>query len=165
MITQLTNSSTGHASPESRATCPICGPAETRRFGESRGYPIVRCSDCGLLYVKTRPAEAAVQQYFRDEYIANEEFAETEMVSYRDGSLAREAHLVQAWKPAGGRLLDIGAASGTFLRQFADAPRWRVEGVEPSHVARRYAKQHFGLELRAGLLHDQHFADNTFDVV
>ncbi len=46
--------------------CPICGAGEFRPYAEENGWPLVRCADCGVLYVTPRPdpaATAAAHEY------------------------------------------------------------------------------------------------------
>ncbi|MFQ5648500.1 MAG: class I SAM-dependent methyltransferase [bacterium] len=64
---------------------------------------------------------------------------------------------------AGGRLLDIGSGSGRRLR-LMQALGWQVQGIEvdPAAVARSRAA---GLEVSAGRLGEQNFADEVFDAI
>ena len=118
-----------------------------------------------MLRVAERPGEDEVSDFYRDEYISHEDRAEEEMISYREGSLQREAARLRKLVPGGGRLLDIGAATGSFLSQFSGCDEWKVEGVEPSGFAVEYARKRFGLQIHPGFLDDQGFSDETFDVV
>ena len=145
--------------------CPVCGPHSSQPFGISNDLNIVRCGGCSMLRVSERPSEEDVADFYRDEYISHEDRAEEEMISYREGSLQREARRLRRLVPRGGRLLDIGAATGSFLSQFNGHADWKVKGVEPSGFAVEYARQRFGLQIHHGFLGDQSFADETFDVV
>jgi len=62
------------------------------------------------------------------------------------------------------RLLDVGAGAGLFLASARDAG-WQVEGVEIAEYGPIYARQHFGLEVVHGTIHDAGFLDEHFDVV
>lgn len=145
--------------------CPVCGPHSSQPFGVSNDLAIVRCDGCSMLRVAERPSEEDVSDFYRDEYISHEDRAEEEMIGYREGSLRREAARLRKFFPSGGRLLDIGAATGSFLSQFSGHDQWNVEGVEPSGFAVEYARKRFGLNIHHGFLDDQSFADETFDVV
>jgi SAM-dependent methyltransferase len=145
--------------------CPVCGPKSSQLFGVSNELQIVRCDGCSMLRVSERPSVEDVSDFYRDEYISHTERAEAEMISYREGSLRREANRLRRFVPEGGRLLDIGAATGSFLSQFSGHTDWTVEGVEPSAFAVEYARKRFGLKIHHGFLGDQSFDDESFDVV
>ena len=145
--------------------CAICGPARYEPFGVSNGIRIVQCKGCGLYHVEERASESAVADFYRDDYISDQHRAEVQMISHRKSSLRRESRRLRNMFPDGAQLLDIGAASGTFLRQFEGVPNWQVEGVEPSDYAVRFARDRFGLTIHHGFLHEQRFNDASFDVV
>lgn len=144
--------------------CPICGPGSARLFIQSNGKDVLRC-DCALLFSSPRPSNGDIRAHFENEYIAGEQRVEVDFVSLREHTLRAESQIVKALNPRGGRLLDIGAASGAFLRCFASDKHWSAEGVEPSHVAARYAKDRVGVNVHRGFLQDQGFPDDSFNVV
>lgn len=63
----------------------------------------------------------------------------------------------------GGRLLDVGCGSGSFLR-FARDLGWDVEGIDPDPSAVQAAKAS-GLKVRAGDLRQLAFQEESFDAV
>ncbi|MEZ6061040.1 MAG: class I SAM-dependent methyltransferase [Planctomycetaceae bacterium] len=145
--------------------CPICGPANRIPFTECSGFPIVRCCGCRLLFVGEAAPVEQTQDFFRSEHITDEGSTQQHYVDWRKDSLAREAAIIRRMYPDGGRLLDVGAASGFFLHQFQNQPSWEVTGVEPSCVSTAFARKHFGLRIHNGYLHDAAYSDETFDVV
>ncbi|MCA9051698.1 MAG: class I SAM-dependent methyltransferase [Planctomycetaceae bacterium] len=141
------------------------GENRQRVLFRSNGYPIVRCCDCGLVFVgEAEPAETT-REFFRSEHITDRELTELHYVEWRRESLVREAELIRRLRPSGGRLLDVGAASGMFVRQFEGDARWSAEGVEPSHVSAQFAREQFGLSVYTGFLDDQDFDADCFDVI
>jgi 2-polyprenyl-3-methyl-5-hydroxy-6-metoxy-1,4-benzoquinol methylase len=62
------------------------------------------------------------------------------------------------------RLLDVGAGAGLFLAN-ARLAGWQVAGVEIAEYGPVYARQHFGLDLIHGTIHDACFPNEHFDVV
>lgn len=145
--------------------CPICGPNQTSPVGVSNGLPIVTCQGCNLTYVGECPSMDDTQEFFQEEYIKDSASARELYVNYRRKSLEREAARIRKLMPQGGRLLDVGTASGFFLRQFRDHREWKVEGVEPSRFSAEFARQEFALTVHQGFLADQQFRGETFDVV
>ncbi len=118
-----------------------------------------------MLYVNPRRPSAELSGHFNEGYIGSTQRVEVDFISYREGSLKRAARRIRNLVPKGGRLLDVGAASGFFLACFSSDPAWQVEGMEPSPVAARYARETFGLKIHDGYLADQKFSPESFDVV
>lgn len=145
--------------------CPVCGPSSKAFVGKCHDLPVVRCDVCRLMFVGACSSVGETEEFFRTEHVDAEETTQLHYVSYRRDSLQREAALVQQLFPDGGRLLDVGTASGYFLNEFQGAEGWDVEGVEPSAVSTNFARDHFGLNVRQGYLSEQNYAAGTFDVV
>lgn len=133
--------------------------------GECHKLPVVKCDDCGLMFVGACRPIAETEEFFRTEHVDAEETTQLHYVSYRKASLQREATIVRRLVPEGGRLLDVGTASGYFLREFGETTEWQLEGVEPSAVSTRFACERFGLNVRQGYLHEQNYDSAIFDVV
>ena len=145
--------------------CPICGQGKTTPVGVSNNLPIVKCQSCHLPFVSECPTIDDTQEFFQAEYIKDSQSARVHYVNNRRRSLEREASRIRELMPQGGRLLDVGTASGFFLRQFRDHAEWKVEGVEPSRFSTEFARQEFGLTVHQGFLADQKFPDAAFDVL
>ena len=60
--------------------------------------------------------------------------------------------------------MDIGSGLGYFLK-LAQTDGWDVTGVEPQESAAEYCRDYLGVNVRLGLLQDQNFAQESFDVV
>ncbi|MDG1894470.1 MAG: class I SAM-dependent methyltransferase [Fuerstiella sp.] len=148
-----------------KTECPVCGPASRTSVGECHNLPIVRCDVCQLMFVGKCSTVDETEEFFRNEHVDAEETTQLHYVSYRSDSLQREAAMVQRLVPNGGRLLDVGTASGYFLKEFQGAEGWNVEGVEPSAVSTNFARDQFGLNVHQGYLPEQNYPTQTFDVV
>ncbi|MCP4171932.1 MAG: class I SAM-dependent methyltransferase [Fuerstiella sp.] len=148
-----------------KTECPVCGPASRTPVGECHDLPIVRCNVCSLMFVGECSTVDETEEFFRTEHVDAEETTQLHYVSYRSDSLQREAAAVQRLVPDGGRLLDVGTASGYFLKEFQNAAGWDVEGVEPSAVSTNFARDHFGLNVHRGYLSEQDYVAESFDVV
>jgi SAM-dependent methyltransferase len=108
--------------------CPACSGREmTPVFRSRNGYPIVRCSSCGLAFTdaRTAPPPSALYPAFDQ--------TETGIPSALRRSLAvfvrQRESLVRSIKREG-RLLDFGCGAGAFARWMAQA-RYDVVGLEP----------------------------------
>ncbi len=62
-----------------------------------------------------------------------------------------------------GRLLEVGCGSGQILKELRELG-WLVEGVDLDSRAVEIAKKN-GLHVVSGFLEDQHYQDDTFDVI
>ena len=65
----------------------------------------------------------------------------------------------------GGRLLDIGCATGTFLAGMKSKPTWELHGVEISEHAAHLARQQHSLNIVTGTLEDARFPNEFFDAI
>jgi 2-polyprenyl-3-methyl-5-hydroxy-6-metoxy-1,4-benzoquinol methylase len=145
--------------------CPVCDePAHTALFVK-RGYPIVRCDACGLVYANPQVDEALIL----DEYRAAGERANDLWVdvltSPRQLELdrAKFGEILDELEPhrGRGRLLDVGTSIGLFLRLALDRG-WEGTGTEFGERALAYAREELGLEVDDRPL-DQ--LEGEFDVV
>ncbi|MCP4783346.1 MAG: class I SAM-dependent methyltransferase [Fuerstiella sp.] len=148
-----------------KTECPVCGPSSRTFVGECHALPVVRCDVCHLMFVGECSTVDETEEFFRTEHVDAPETTQLHYVSYRRDSLQREAAIVRRLVPDGGRLLDVGTASGYFLKEFQGIEGWDVEGVEPSAVSTDFARDHFGLNVRQGYLTEQNHGAETFDVV
>lgn len=156
--------------------CNYChGSREVQLFeGRDRylGLPgcfrLVRCLDCGLIRQNPRPTPETMSAYYPPNYepfslaIADESNP-LRRWDRRLGMIKRR-RLVER-HATGGRLLDVGCATGNFLAEMATGGKWEVVGVEPSARAAAYAAERFGLDVRAGTLATLDLPAEAFDVV
>ncbi len=158
--------------------CNLCGSAEHRviypavdrhstdfatEFRSSADGPLterlVACAKCGLQFVSPRVHQALILDGYREG--SDERFVSQARARERtfDASLTRIGNHVRP-----GRLLDIGTAAGSFL-QAARGRGWQVSGCEPNRWMCDWGRTHYGLTIDAGTLLEQHYADESFDVV
>jgi len=96
---------------------------------------ILRCRACRFGFCQTRPAEKELCSLYRE---LDSKVYERESRG-RFKTAKRHLKIVQHYA-SGGKLLDVGCASGAFLRCAADAG-WDVTGVEPAQVLYSKAKE------------------------
>ncbi len=149
---------------ETLALCPLCESQNASIYIEDR-YPIEKCDDCEILFVNPRPSSASIRRMFINEYIDNTKRFEEHFISYRKASLTREASAIKNLLPDGGKLLDVGTASGEFLEHFKDADEWDIQGLEPSKFAAQLARKRTGVVVNTGFLDEQDYANEEFDVI
>jgi len=118
---------------------------------------IVRCNNCGLLYVNPR------QKGIEDSYINNgEDITYLTSILQRRLNAEKDLRLLERFKK-GKRLLDIGCSCGVFL-EIAKKKGMDVYGIELSSWACKLANQK-GLNVVNKRLGDADFEDGFFDII
>lgn len=145
--------------------CPACEGQTFRPFAMSGGLQIVRCKSCSLIFSNPRIPETQTRRFFEDEYLREASRIEDDMTKYRAGSLARTAARLKARYPNGGRLLDVGTASGLFLSHFAGHEHWEAEGLEPSRQAAVHASNLYRVPVHRGFLDTVELPTAAYDAV
>jgi SAM-dependent methyltransferase len=147
--------------------CNLCGHAVGRQLlYQASGYPILRCPECGLVFVDQSvlsgnlASEIYTERYFEGgmndgyvEYRASEEILRSQA--------KRTIRRLMRYQP-GGRLLDVGCAYGFFLEEARE--QFEVEGIEISEYAATEARKR-GLNVRCGDLIEAPLAPSSYDVI
>jgi 2-polyprenyl-3-methyl-5-hydroxy-6-metoxy-1,4-benzoquinol methylase len=156
------------------APCPICGRTGTREIVyRLRPFDVVRCAECGGLARDPLPTDEEMQAYYRDpRYIEGGYFAdgahgdrlnpETEIFNEALDRLTERRRSRGA--PGAGRVLDVGAGSGAFLK-LARERGWDVEGVELSPELAARAAGVSGANVVVGDFASAVFAHASFDAI
>jgi SAM-dependent methyltransferase len=160
-----------------RAPCPLGCPAgeDVVLVGRDRlqdlpgEFPVVRCRDCGTLRTSPRPTASAIRIYYPDEYGP---YRATAVSAPRSGWRARIARLVWAIFDmkaevippiSPGRMLEVGSASGRFLRAM-ERRGWTVEGIELSAAAAAQARRD-GLRVQNATIDEASAPEPPVDLV
>lgn len=144
--------------------CAVCGSVATSPLVVRKGYNVVRCRDCGLVYVSPRPRERNnIESLYTNQTYCNRQIrhaGQTNRVSESRWRLDQ----VERHAPHRGRLLDVGCSAASFLLTARDRG-WDVAGIDISAGAIEYARSVHGLDARVGTLEETHLPADTFDVV
>lgn len=147
----------------STISCPLCGADSTDLVWSEGGYDLVRCNACSLMFVGNPPDAEELSRIYSFESGYHRQLADD---SDRASDLARENarhHLDLIEQVQGpGHILDVGCASGSFMREAKDRG-WIVSGVELNGDTADVARQH-GLSVTTGTISAIH-ADERFDAV
>ncbi|MFA5339547.1 MAG: class I SAM-dependent methyltransferase [Candidatus Omnitrophota bacterium] len=120
---------------------------------------VVRCNRCGLIYISPRPKTEIIMQ----SYSAAEDERYVSQEKGRQVTFKRCINIVKEYKRSG-RLLDIGAAGGIFVKAAVDAG-FEAVGVEPARWLCDFAKNRYGVTVYPTDLGGAGFDDSSFDVV
>jgi 2-polyprenyl-3-methyl-5-hydroxy-6-metoxy-1,4-benzoquinol methylase len=148
--------------------CPLCGGGSHSRLFVKRGYAIVRCDDCALVFANPQVDERLVLDEYRAEgETANDLWVDV-LTSERQLELdrAKFEELLDELEPfrGGGRLLDVGTSIGLFLH-LALERGWDGAGTEFGRRALAYARERFGLDVSDKPLDELGLEPASFDVV
>ncbi len=139
--------------------CLVSSVANASLRFVQRGYPVYRCTSCGLEFVWPIPGPAELAEYYDRGYAVPLE-------RYAAAGARNAARIadIERFCPARGRLLEIGASYGHSLLA-ARERGWQVTGVELSPTASAHARQELGLEIYNCDLQDAPLPEASFDAV
>jgi len=146
--------------------CPLCrGATPTTEVARRGVNVIVRCGECGFIYVNPQPSMEELAAFYGPSYFSNnpDKFFKLPMPPAVARRLLDYVRLVKR-HGQGGKLLDIGCGTGFFLLTCRDRGL-DAEGVELSPVAAEFGRKEFGLRIATGTLADQDLPQHSFDVV
>jgi 2-polyprenyl-3-methyl-5-hydroxy-6-metoxy-1,4-benzoquinol methylase len=140
--------------------CTICGDS-MRKLWSCSGHCYFACPHCQFVRVAPVPRKEVLRDYYDKAY-------EVDREGYRK-SLRRYGHqdleFLERLIDGNGRILEIGCSWGFFL-DVASKRGWRVQGIELSPTAVRWAVDNLGLRVTCGTVEDSLLTEETsFDVV
>jgi len=154
--------------PESR--CLICHFSQhdfymqvPNRFNPAETFPLVRCSQCGFIFLYPRPDEREIVNFYEDEdYQPHQKdpksFSEYVYQRVRIWNNRYKRRLIENLISRGS-ILDYGCGTGEFLLEMQHAG-WVTYGFEPAPKANKIAQQ-YGLTV----LESPDQLEATIDVV
>lgn len=156
--------------------CDLCGSSRSKPIFEGPdrllklpgSFRVVQCVNCGLLRQDPRPTHESMLFYYPPEYepysiAIDDELSFIRRLDRRYGMLKRRKAVEKYCK--GGRLLDVGCATGIFLYEMARTGRWEVEGIEPNPEAANYGRNRFGINIHIGDLMTVDLPNRFYDVI
>jgi len=138
-----------------KVACPLCKNKNFRKLYSDSYRRIVICDNCKLIYTNPRLKRKYLKHLYSKEYFQNTNSSHFGYENY----LADEEKIVKTFSKRmkeiehivgkkSGRILDVGCATGFFLKA-AQNRGWKTEGVEISNFAAKYAREHFGFKVYA----------------
>jgi 2-polyprenyl-3-methyl-5-hydroxy-6-metoxy-1,4-benzoquinol methylase len=139
--------------------CPSCGSAAIRfKFDctdnsvSKERFPVWECDSCTLRFTQNFPEENEIGRYYNAEAYISHTDSQKGLINrvyhvVRDYTMKRKLKLVERVAPKSkGKLMDIGAGTGMFLKTMKDAG-WEVKGLEPDASAREKARALHSIDL------------------
>lgn len=145
--------------PASFLSCGVCGSQRaTPVLDVPRGRSGAKCLGCGVVHLFPRATSWETDEH----QLKDADAHARQLEALRPGFEREDARLlarIASVRPPPGRLLDVGAGTGWFLRA-ARTHGWQVVGLEPA----AFTPQD-GLEIVRGTIEQAPFSPKSFDVV
>ncbi len=135
------------ASDTQDSNCPLCQASGKPRFAK-QGMMIRQCTRCGHQFWIPPTPDAHVSTVYGDDYFCGSSGGYLDYVGEEvlQRASARYYCRVLSRFTRPGRVLDIGAACGFFVREFQDAG-WQATGIEPNASMCEIGRQRLQVDL------------------
>lgn len=146
------------------AFCRLCLGEGAEHVYTKSGFDLVRCTSCGLVYVRNPPTQEEIEQLYTfasGYHTAFRSFSSPE--SRTHAARAEQFLRIVRRHSRPGRILDVGCSVGFFL-ELARAEGWTALGVEMSNDTAQLARER-GLDVLTGTLEQASLPSQSFDVV
>lgn len=145
--------------------CNHCGNGEAKPLFSMKGYDLVECTACGLVYIANQPTAAQLTEIYSAsaDYHAGLQQPGSKLWQRMDG-IAGDHLAFLEMVVRSGNMVDVGCSTGQFLAKARDRG-FGVAGVEFSADSTNYARSHFGLSVEQGSIHDSALEPECFDVL
>jgi glycosyltransferase involved in cell wall biosynthesis/protein-L-isoaspartate O-methyltransferase len=123
--------------------CHVCQGVKIYYLFSSGDHRVVRCDDCGLVFLNPQPSADELARIYRAEYFLGSESEAGRQTASELKYATAGLYLSEIRRYHGsgnGRLLEVGCGEGDFL-VLAEADGWQVIGVEFSSPAGERARQ------------------------
>lgn len=156
-----------------KVICDLCGSDapvilfnRKDRYSE-QDFQFVTCSNCGLIYLRSRPTQDELAKSYPSDYEAYYLIDKSKTNSSQwhiRRALNLQLRFVEQHTPHKGKLLDVGCATGNFM-QIARDSGWQVQGIEPIETAAKIAREYYQLDVITSTLEAASLEGESFDVI
>lgn len=151
--------------------CDLCGSVERDIVGrrDRYGNPLQTClcRGCGLVFTSPMPTDLEVDNFYRRFYRKSYHNAYKPTAKALLRAERGAASRCEAVRPAlksGARVLDVGSASGNFVRFMADQG-YDSMGIEPNRGFAEYSRTENGINVQATIWQEAEIEDGSIDVI
>jgi 2-polyprenyl-3-methyl-5-hydroxy-6-metoxy-1,4-benzoquinol methylase len=124
--------------------CLICNSARLKYYFEKNNFQIYKCKECKTEYVNPLPDDKIIAQvYNNSQYHSEERYDISQNHKKLKSNWQKRLKQITSLGYHQGSLLDVGCATGIFLKNAEDAG-WRIEGIETSKSAAKKAANLLG---------------------
>lgn len=156
--------------PREKTGCILCGSNSFSLLSTQMTWPVVRCGNCGFVYLAERPSEDDLERMYSKSYYEDGDVGYRGYVNifeqYHDTFLKifRRRHRDLIKRASGRKLLEVGCAYG-FLLDFLSTNGWEVTGIEISPLSSAYARDELNLNVHTGSVESVNLPAESFDVI
>jgi len=147
--------------------CHVCEGGRVYYLFSTSDYRVVRCDDCGLVFLNPQPSDDELARIYGANYFLGSESEAGRQAVSEIKQVTATLYLSEIRRYHGsvnGRLLEIGCGDGDFLA-VAEADGWHVTGIEYSPAACEKARQRLkNGEVFSGELQSAGMAAEQFDL-
>ncbi|MBS1902655.1 MAG: methyltransferase domain-containing protein [Bacteroidetes bacterium] len=158
--------------------CDFCGADDYTKRYEKRGFWMVQCNHCGLVYTNPRLTQEKISALYDADYFQGHGFDESvnyvkevnehsgkERFTLDDWDCDCIASLIASHGPSanGAKLLEIGCGTGVWLDK-ARKHGFDCHGLELSEYAAGFVRN-MGIPVETKSIEDANFAEGSFDVI
>ena len=148
-------------------SCRVCNSARIYYLFSAAGCRVVRCDDCGLVFLNPQPSDDELARFQNANYFfgSDSEGGRQAAGELKEATARRYFSEIHRYHGSQiGRLLEVGCGEGDFLVS-AEAAGWQVTGVDFSPVAGKRARQRLkNGEVWSGQLQQAGLAADQFDL-
>jgi len=127
--------------------------------GRTDLYTLLQCPKCALVWLDSPPPPAEMGRHYGADY-------DRAISSTGEATIERwrgRIETITRYKQ-GGRVLDLGCSSGSFLSALP-RDRWELFGIEMSHEVAERARARCGAQVFVGDIPDASYPANYFDAI
>ena len=151
--------------------CDLCGSVDRDVVGrrDRYGNPLQTClcRNCGLVFTSPMPTDMEVDNFYRRFYRKSYHNAYKPTAKALLRAERGAASRFEAVRPVlkrGARVLDVGSASGNFVRFMTDQG-YETIGIEPNQAFAEYSRYEFGINVQATIWQEAEIKNGSIDVI
>jgi 2-polyprenyl-3-methyl-5-hydroxy-6-metoxy-1,4-benzoquinol methylase len=145
-----------------KTPCLICNKNNEKFLFKKDEFSIVKCKNCGLVYVNPRLTEKEIIKLYNDESISPLQYYEDNKKG-DEISFKKRLKLIEELYKRKGKILDIGCNIGTFLKVAKDSG-WDCYGIDVNKGVEKECKK-LGINFKARKLEKRSYKKEFFDVI
>ena len=145
--------------------CNLCGKKDDEFLFEKNGYRIVKCRNCGLVYVNPQPEENEIEIFYQREY-KERKYPSNRKIKAKLREARRLINSVERIVKGKNdlELLDIGCGFGYLLKAGMNRG-WKVTGIEVAGWMVEYARRKFEVKAEVEKFPGTMFEPDSFEVI
>lgn len=135
--------------------CPLCGSSEREHAFNVDKFSYYDCKNCDSIYTYPMLNQDVIEKMYEsgayDEY--QKKLVHASLGLRKDLLDKRKVDQIEYFVPRKGLLLDVGCGQGSFLESCRQRG-WEIDGVEPSGISAKIAKDKVGVNVFNGFFND-----------